>query len=154
MVCLSSAAWFTSGEAWDSVFPSFLVTGFSGACKCCWSKLRIGQYLQNSAGVHTPGQLKAVQHPCLHTARQSCYVDFVLPGKTFLLAIFLYISGLKFIKRLTTQGALQLHHLHHCTESRSPPASDQFKRKKLLGRDWKQNWMKNVFLKRTRISRI
>lgn len=114
----SPAAWFTSGEDWDSVFPSLLVAGLSGACKCCWINSGWGSTWKLS-WAHTPGQLKAVQHPCLHAASQSCYVDFLLPGKTFLLAIFLFISGSKFMKCLTTQGALQLHHLHCHSAGRS-----------------------------------
>lgn len=100
-----------------------------GACNCCWSRLRMGQYLENSAGAH------------LGSSRQCNILAYMQPAKAAMLILcslerlffwpfFLFISGSKFIKCLTTQGALELHHLHCHTAGRSPPAPDQFKTKK------------------------
>lgn len=92
VVRLSSAAWFTSGEAWDSAFPSLLVMGLSGAWKSCWSRLRMGQYLEHSAGAHTPGQTQG-NATFLPTCSQPKLLRwFCAPWKAFFLAIFFCIS--------------------------------------------------------------
>lgn len=158
LVCLSSAAWFTSGEAGIQHSLPF------------WLQHSVG--LANAAGVDWGwGSTWKTQlgHTYPGSSRQCNILAHTQPAKAVMLILcslerlffwpfFSFISGSEFIKRLTTQGALQLHHLHRHTASRSPPASDQLKRKKKtqkhIGKNWKQNWMKNVFLKRPRISRI
>lgn len=76
MVGLSSAAWFTSGEAWDSAFPSLLFTGLSGACKCCCRR-------QDGA---LPGKLIWGKHTWADS-RQCNILAYVQPVKAVMLTL-------------------------------------------------------------------
>lgn len=106
-----------------------------------------------SWGTHTwAAQGSATFLPTHSQLKLLCW--FYAPWKVFPFGHFFVYLWLEISKALDHPRSFATPPSASSHSIRSPPAPDHFKKEKLLAKIWKQNWMKNIFLNRVRISRI